>query len=221
MVGSSSSFSGSVSSVAKNMAPVINVSGRWATQIWDDISSMNASETTDANGDALTFNWNFGDGKTATGAVVTHTFYNVGLFTPTLTVEDGHGGVSVMTWEVQTVDSYTSKSSSSTTNSVSSHFTTNSSSRAPSSQSAEAPRSSSSYSASASTTNSAINLSSHAASSEASSTGAVITSTPQSSNAAQSSAPAVAKDSGGGSVDLLILVLLSSLGFAWRGKKAA
>jgi PKD repeat protein len=50
--------------------------------------SFNASGSTDADGDALTYAWNFGDGTTATGVTTTHNYTTAGLFTATLNVSD-------------------------------------------------------------------------------------------------------------------------------------
>jgi hypothetical protein len=46
---------------------------------------------TDADGDALTFSWNFGDGQTATGATVTHAYSTGGTYAVQLVVTDTRG----------------------------------------------------------------------------------------------------------------------------------
>lgn len=43
--------------------------------------------------DPLTYSWNFGDGGTANGQNVSHTFADNGVYTVTLSVSDGDGGV--------------------------------------------------------------------------------------------------------------------------------
>ncbi|MEM9921029.1 MAG: PKD domain-containing protein, partial [Bacteroidota bacterium] len=49
---------------------------------------FDASTSTDADGDALTFQWAFGDGNTATGETVNHAYQSAGTYTVTLTVSD-------------------------------------------------------------------------------------------------------------------------------------
>ncbi len=54
--------------------------------------NFSGAASTDANNDSLTFAWSFGDGGSATGRVVQHTFSGVGTFGPILTVTDNRGG---------------------------------------------------------------------------------------------------------------------------------
>jgi cysteine-rich repeat protein len=52
---------------------------------------------TDAPGDPLTYQWDFGDGTTATGDTATHIFTDNGNFTVTMTIQDdGEGGETVV-----------------------------------------------------------------------------------------------------------------------------
>ena len=46
----------------------------------------------DPDGDPITYEWNFGDGGTATGQIPTHAYGSAGSKTVTLTVRDNHGG---------------------------------------------------------------------------------------------------------------------------------
>lgn len=48
-------------------------------------------------GNVLSYAWNFGDGSNATGATATHTYASAGMYSVTLTVDDGCGGVGVTT----------------------------------------------------------------------------------------------------------------------------
>ena len=62
--------------------------------------TLDASESYDANRDQLTYMWDLGDGTTATGAIVSHTYSQLTGATVTLTVSDGEFTDSVQ----QTID---------------------------------------------------------------------------------------------------------------------
>jgi len=49
---------------------------------------LDGTGSSDPDGDALTYDWVFGDGEAGTGANVSHTYASVGSFTATLTVTD-------------------------------------------------------------------------------------------------------------------------------------
>ena len=51
------------------------------------------AQATDADGDPLTYTWDFGDGQTGTGTAASHSYGLSGRFIALLTVADGKGGV--------------------------------------------------------------------------------------------------------------------------------
>jgi PKD repeat protein len=61
-------------------------------------TNFDGSGSSDVDGDALSYVWDFGDGTTkATGATTSHTYNATGTYNATLTVYDGRGGVGVST----------------------------------------------------------------------------------------------------------------------------
>jgi glucose/arabinose dehydrogenase len=64
--------------------------------------SFDASESTDPNSeDTLAYSWNFGDGSATAGqASVMHTYNSSGLYTATVTVNDGNGGSSTASIDI-------------------------------------------------------------------------------------------------------------------------
>lgn len=58
--------------------------------------TFNGAASSDADGDALTFAWAFGDGHTGGGATNVHVYTNAGSFTAVLTVTDGKGGTNTV-----------------------------------------------------------------------------------------------------------------------------
>jgi hypothetical protein len=57
--------------------------------------TFNGSGSTDPDGSVTSWLWSFGDGSTATGAVVTHTYTTIGItYYPSLTVADNRGASS-------------------------------------------------------------------------------------------------------------------------------
>jgi large repetitive protein len=73
------------SSTTANRAPVASFTSSCPSLA----CTFDASGSTDADGNALTYSWAFGDGGTATGATASHTYASAGSKTVTLTVSDG------------------------------------------------------------------------------------------------------------------------------------
>lgn len=65
---------------------------------------MNAGGSTDPDGDALTYAWDFGDGSTGTGASPTHAYADNGNYVVKVTVTDPYGAESTATTSVLVVN---------------------------------------------------------------------------------------------------------------------
>lgn len=74
---------------APNVAPVASFTSSSASGQAPFEMTFDASGSSDPNGDALTYAWEFGDGSTGSGAIVSHEFTFAGTFTITLEVSDG------------------------------------------------------------------------------------------------------------------------------------
>jgi PKD repeat protein len=57
----------------------------------ETVSEFDGSQSYDADGDNLTYTWDFGDGATGDGAKVTHVYKTIGKYLVTLTVNDNSG----------------------------------------------------------------------------------------------------------------------------------
>ena len=63
---------------------------------------LSGESSTDADGDPLTYRWDFGDGSApSTGARVSHTYTEPGTFTAVLEVTDGRGGQDTATVQIE------------------------------------------------------------------------------------------------------------------------
>ena len=83
-----------------NRAPLADAGGPYAGEINVAIT-FDGSQSYDADGDTLTYIWNFDDNTPpATGMQVTHTYAAEGTYEVSLTVEDGRGGTDTASVEV-------------------------------------------------------------------------------------------------------------------------
>jgi PKD repeat protein len=86
--GGSCSVASDTAYVRVNTVPVANA-GENQVCCLDELSTFDGTASTDADGNALTYKWNFGDGNTAEGAKVSHTYKQNGAYKVVLVVNDG------------------------------------------------------------------------------------------------------------------------------------
>lgn len=77
-----------------NVAPVADFTTSIGNGIAPVQAQFDASESSDENGDNLTYTWKFGNTATGSGKIVNFTFTTSGSYVITLTVSDGKGGSS-------------------------------------------------------------------------------------------------------------------------------
>jgi PKD repeat protein len=65
--------------------------------------TFSAAGSVDADGSIASYSWNFGDGASATGVTVSHTYAGAGSFTAALTVTDNDGASSTLTVPITTI----------------------------------------------------------------------------------------------------------------------
>lgn len=61
---------------------------------------FDGSSSYDPDGEIVSYEWDFGDGNADNGAIVTHSYVNVGSYTVTLTVTDNDGAVAQSSEEI-------------------------------------------------------------------------------------------------------------------------
>lgn len=85
---------------SSNTPPVADAGGPYTGSAGAPVQ-FNGSASSDADGDSLTYLWDFGDGSTGTGATPTHTYGENGPHPVTLTVSDSRGASAIDTTSTQ------------------------------------------------------------------------------------------------------------------------
>lgn len=90
---------------SQNQAPTAQFSISGSSGTAPFLIGVDASASSDPEGDGLTYRWTFGDGSVGGGVTTAHTYAAVGTFTLTLTVTDSGGLSSSISTQVQVNDS--------------------------------------------------------------------------------------------------------------------
>ncbi|MBL3655141.1 PKD domain-containing protein [Fulvivirga sediminis] len=88
------------SDTVSNSIPVAAISASTTSGELPLAVTFDASSSTDADGDLLSYSWDFADGSQGTGVEVLHTFSEEGVYEVLLTVDDGNGGSDSDTLEI-------------------------------------------------------------------------------------------------------------------------
>ena len=108
----------------ENYPPIACFSGDTAV-FSGTTASFDASCSTDADGDSLSFSWTFGDGTSSSGTTAQHTYTMFGEYSVTLTADDGQGNSDSIIHHIAVNDvgnnSSSSASSTSSTGSGAQH----------------------------------------------------------------------------------------------------
>ena len=65
------------------------------------VVEFDASDSSDSDGTIASYAWHFGDGETATGSTVSHTYTSEGNYTAKLTVTDDDGATDAMSYTIE------------------------------------------------------------------------------------------------------------------------
>lgn len=92
--------------VTAALAPNVLPSAALSATIENLTASLDASASTDSDGQIVSYAWNFGDAatKTTTTPTTTHDYATAGAFTVTVTVTDNRGGTATATKQVTAVE---------------------------------------------------------------------------------------------------------------------
>jgi PKD repeat protein len=82
--------------VVQNRPPVADVTTSATVLDKQETVTFDASSSYDPDGTIVAYSWNFGDGNTATGVRVSHSYFDSGEYTVTLTVTDDDGATDTV-----------------------------------------------------------------------------------------------------------------------------
>jgi PKD repeat protein len=89
--------------IPKNIDPVAAVESAYPDVSVGEAIEFYGSGSWDEDGEIASYAWEFGDGNTAEGEKAWHTYYDVGVYTVSLTVTDDRGATASATTEVTVV----------------------------------------------------------------------------------------------------------------------
>ena len=97
-------------SAAVNQSPIAQFSFNPNNSLAPALVSFSGLQSNDPDGQIASYSWNFGDGGTATGSMVTHSFATAGLYNVRLTVTDNQGATGTVVQVVTVISDSTAPS---------------------------------------------------------------------------------------------------------------
>ncbi len=94
-------LSGTLTANAEPTPPVARATATLISGTTPLVVQFNGAGSSDADGSIVSYSWNFGDGTSATGLAVSHTYSVAGTYTATLTVTDNTGLTSSTSLTIQ------------------------------------------------------------------------------------------------------------------------
>ncbi|WP_136716643.1 PKD domain-containing protein [Halorientalis salina] len=101
--------------VDTNSAPTASATANRTSVLTGDSVAFDGTGSSDSDGTIESYEWDFGDNTTATGATPTHAYDSTGNYTATLTVTDDKGATATDTVDI-TVESNTAPTANATAN---------------------------------------------------------------------------------------------------------
>ena len=95
--GSSNPSNGNDYYYKANKEPIAQFTISDTVAFIDESILFDASDSYDSNNDPLSYSWDFGDGKTSTDEITSHSYDSAKTYTVSLTVNDGQGAKSTAT----------------------------------------------------------------------------------------------------------------------------
>ena len=84
----------------RNVAPTVLLLAPTFSRVPPGAARFFTAVAGDSGDDALTYTWDFGDGTTGTGSTVSHAWGTMGVYTLSVRVDDGDGGIATATHTV-------------------------------------------------------------------------------------------------------------------------
>ena len=90
-------------SIVSNQSPTASFTANPTSGVAPLEVSFNASSSSDSDGSITSYDWDFKDGETGNGEIISHTFSSIGSYNVELTVTDDKGATDSTTKEIEVI----------------------------------------------------------------------------------------------------------------------